>query len=215
MKRPEAVKKVGSIDDTRSVYIEDYALQYMKIYKDSDISEEAEIILYGSKKTDTGTETYIIYGACRQPKESGFFENYDAVGYLDLESWRHGEGYSSGIVMGNQNSGQPVGGYYVFYDADEDMKVCLSQCHEYDLRKNREYRDKGGAGETIDFPAELVALSDERRIEDISFYILIRMAVICILIIFCAIAVTTINNYDKLSDFVQTAVQTSEMMEEP
>lgn len=31
---------------------------------------------------------------------------------------------------------------------------------------------------------------------------------------FCAIAVTTVNKYDKINDFVQAAVHTGEMMEE-
>lgn len=39
--------------------------------------------------------------------------------------------------------------------------------------------------------------------DETSPYLWIRIAAIGILVIFCAIAVTTINEYDKMNDFVR------------
>ena len=63
--------------------------------------------------------------------------------------------------------------------------------------------------------AELVALSREEEGERVSLYLWIRIAVVGILIVFCAIAVTTVDGYDKISNFVQAAVRTGEMIDEP
>ena len=46
-------------------------------------------------------------------------------------------------------------------------------------------------------------------------FLWIRMAVLCIFIVFCAIAVTTVNGFDKLNDFIQTAVLAGELMDNP
>ncbi len=66
-------------------------------------------------------------------------------------------------------------------------------------------------------PAELVALcrADGDRERMRSPFLWIRMAVLCIFIVFCAIAVTTVNGFDKLNDFIQTAVLAGELMDNP
>lgn len=56
--------------------------------------------------------------------------------------------------------------------------------------------------------AELVALSSKWERDTDTPFIWIRIAAIGILAIFCAIAVITINEYDKIMDFVQTAAWT-------
>ena len=65
--------------------------------------------------------------------------------------------------------------------------------------------------------AELVTLSDdilmERTLEESPIYSLIRAVVIVIFIIFCAIAVTTVNNFEKMKEFTNTAVQMNESID--
>jgi hypothetical protein len=52
---------------------------------------------------------------------------------------------------------------------------------------------------------------DERQGK--SPFLWIRTVVICIFIVFCAIAVLTVNSFDKLNDFIQTAVLTEEIID--
>ena len=104
-------------------------------------------------------------------------------------------------------------GYYVFYDADEQMKDCLGQYYERQLLKKQDFSPKSLDLELKSSTAELVALSNtyERRRE--SPFLWIRMVVICIFVIFCAIAVMTVNSFDKLNDFIQTAVWMGEIID--
>ena len=210
MELPEIARKTGIIDNNRIVYIEDYVLQYLEILKQKEEVKEDKYLLYGKKLNVSEREVYVIYGVCRPEegkpayfKEAG--KDYELVGRLDMED-RESCGR---ILVGSQNGGQPVKGYYVFYDADDKMKDCLSRYYEESIKRSRYITGKEQE------KAELIALSSEERTEGASLYMWIRIAAIGILIIFCAIAVTTINGYDKISDFVQAVVQTNEMLEEP
>lgn len=53
--------------------------------------------------------------------------------------------------------------------------------------------------------ASKVGMAEEEKgqMDETSPYLWIRIAAIGILVIFCAIAVTTINEYDKMNDFVR------------
>ena len=83
------------------------------------------------------------------------------------------------------------------------------------------YHKNDKHGEEIIVPkkqAELVALSNEtymeRTLEESPIYSFIRAVVIVIFIIFCAIAVTTVNSFEKMQDFSNTAVQMNESMKQ-
>ncbi len=217
MELPEIVCKAGVVEDNRIVYIEDYALQYLKILKQEENVGEDKYILYGRKEQAAGKEIYIIYGAGRPDEEDelGFKDvrkGYERIGRLDMTSWKQEKEIVKGLVMGTGGNGQPVKGYYIFYDADEKMKDCLSKYYEGKINRSRYTAHRG---RLIGKQAELVALCSNEQTSGVSLYIWIRIVVIGILAVFCAIAVITINDYDKISDFVQAAVQTTEMIEEP
>lgn len=214
MELPEIASQTGTIDNDRIVYIEDYALQYLKMIRRMEAAEEDKFILYGKKEKSLGKETYIIYGICRQGEERRYCSEgtYDFIGYLDTKGWGAGEDFCRNILLGTENGGEPAGGYYIFYDADDKMKECLGQYYEESVNRSRYISQREQTGREL---AELVALSNKEQNNRIMLYIWIRIVVTGILIIFCAIAVVTLNDYGKMDDFVQTAIQTSEWMEEP
>lgn len=217
MGTPEIASKAGMIDDDIVIYIEDYALQYIKILKQEVNSKEDKFILYGKKERIPGKEVYIIYGAGRMEEEKelcfrGAGRSYERIGSLDMTLWEQEKDIFKGLQIGMANSKRPVRGYYVFYDADDKMKDCLSKYYEESINRSRYITQRGqGALEQ----AELVDFGSNKQTSGASLYIWIRITVIGILAILCAIAVTTINGYDKISDFVQAAVQTAEMIEKP
>lgn len=207
MKLPATVKQAGIIDDTKTVYIEDYALKYLEACKEKGLEAEEKIFLYGEKQSCPDREIYIIYGACGQA------EIHNPTGSRMKE-----ENMIGCINMRQLETEHPVSGYYIFYDADEGMKDCLLNCYQKEQKrkqKNRKQQNRNvEAADTAelpkkDFPAELVALSSKDKQEP-SPYIFIRAAVICILIIFCAIAVTTINGYGKMDHFIRAAAWAGE-----
>lgn len=212
MELPEAVGLIGAMEDDRIIYIEDYVLQYLKALGKEERMGEEKFALYGKRGKSSGKEVYIIYGICRQgdlqfyQKETG--KGYEWIGSLEAERWKSEEDFGRIILTGNGKDRRPINGYYIFYDADDKMKERLGEYYEESINRSR-YKQMTGK------KAELVALSREEEGERVSLYLWIRIAVVGILIVFCAIAVTTVDGYDKISNFVQAAVRTGEMIDEP
>ena len=227
MELPKAARVVGTMEDKRVVYLEDYVLQYLAVCRGEETQSGGEMILYGKKEIRKGTEIYIIYGIDRQEeniiekeRKSGFRSSdkgYRRLGYLHPET--------GAIILDDWKEGEALQGYYVFYDADETMKDCLGDYYGRQLRKDRhnsapglndydrstpgDLEEENASGQT----AELVALSSINKQKGGSPFLWIRIVVAGIFIIFCAIAVLTVNNYDKLCGFIQTAVFTQEIMD--
>ena len=211
MELPEAASLVGKIEENRIIYIEDYALQYLKALRKEGVVEGDKFALYGTRRDDEGKEVYIIYGICglgeQQYNQEKTDQGYEWIGELEAGRGRAGEEPGKIFLTGRKNSRHPVSGYYIFYDENDKMKARLGEYYEECVNRGR-YKEATGK------KAELVALSMKEQSEEISLYTWIRIAVTAILIIFCAIAVTTINEYDKMSNFAQAAVHTGEMIEE-
>lgn len=208
---PEAISLVGTMEEDRVIYIEDYALQYLKAVRKEGRAEEDKFLLYGNRGRNAGKEIYVIYGICSQEEWQHDWEeegkSHEWIGSLAVKGRNAEDEMGRMVLTGKENGGRALNGYYIFYDADNKMKERLGKYYEESVNRSR-YQQMTGK------KAELVALSSEEWTERTSSpYLWIRIAVTAILIIFCAIAVTTVNRYDKINDFVQTAVRTGEMIE--
>lgn len=202
MELPENVKRIGKIEHNRRIYIEDYVLSYLELLKEETEEENVQIILYGKSYKEVACHIFIIYGAGKEAwnEESGerkFFGKYEAVGCLDLEVWKSTAGMCEGILLGNREGGHPVQGYYIFYEDNSAMKQQL--CASYFVKASKQ--------EVLPELRALSRESEEVKASESFLFTLIRAAVICIFIIFCAIAVTTVNSFEKLKTFADTAVQ--------
>lgn len=223
MVRPKAVRVVGTIEKKRIVYIEDYVLQYLTVCEEEE-EKNTETILYGKKEVSGETAVYMIYGICRQTgqdrmdrerKGQTFHQKYSRLGYLHRDT--------GAIILDDWGAEETLKGYYIFYDAEEQMKECLSEYYERQLSIKKQdafsksfLKAGSDAGETArakGSTAELVALSNRNERQGKSPFLWIRAVVICIFIVFCAIAVMTVNSFDKLNDFIQTAVLTEEIID--
>lgn len=60
-----------------------------------------------------------------------------------------------------------------------------------------------------------MALSQTEVLPESPVYDIIRAVVICIFIIICAMAITTVNNFEKMEDFKEAAMEMNEALEEP
>lgn len=231
MELPEIARRIGTIDRTRIVYIEEYVLQYLRTYGCEDISKEEVISLYGRHERREGVNIYIIYAACRETQEhemrqettenKAVEEIYVKIGSLRHRCPTNVTKDKQEVLLEGEHHVGALKGYYVFYDSNEWMKDYLVQHYEKKLQQvqqpivQKECYTNIEAQTTQEELAELIALSHSSVGQAHRFYRWIRMAVVCILIIFCAIAVTTINEPNKMEDFVQTIRQTSEWAEQP
>ena len=229
---PKAVRAVGAMEKKRIVYLEDYVLQYLTVCAQEEEEQGTRTVLYGKKERDGDTDIYLIYGLYKQKEESasvkaqeGKEERQNHV--LPMEKKYRRLGYihpeTGGIMLDGWGPGQTVQGYYVFYDAEEKMKECLGEYYGRKSGKERTYApDSQSSQESVQdrgktmkasHASELVALSRAEEKKGGSPFLWVRIAVVGIFIIFCAIAVMTVNSFDKLYDFVQTAVMTEEIMD--
>ncbi len=210
MDLPEISRKIGTVHEDRLVYIEEYVLQYLELLKKWENQEE-RIYFYGKRERTSKAETYIIYGICGQDEEEAGNgkkgKAYELIGSLDIRQWKKGNDLCRGMLIGIAGEERTVDGYCIFYDADDKMKERLSRYYESSIYRARN-RDKKNPEQMDKRQAELVALSSKEGENTGSPFLWIRAAAIGILIIFCAIAVITVNEYDKMIDFVQTAAWT-------
>lgn len=211
MDLPRISREIGIVHEDRLVYIEEYVLQYLELVKGQGNQEEGKLYFYGKSERTSKAETYIIYGVCGQEEGEAWCgrgkKGYELAGSLDIGKWRKGGDFCQGILIGVMGEERAVDGYYIFYDADDRMKEYLSQFYERNMIRfqSGEQRKMEQANKK---QAELIALSSKGERNTASAFIWIRVAAIGILVIFCAIAVITINEYDKIMDFVQTAAWT-------
>lgn len=225
MELPDIAKRIGIIEKKRKVYIEDYVVSFLERFKTEEIKEEERIILYGKTQASLSEESYVIYGAAKiqnsKMEHKNIFQEFNEIGCLNLDIWQETGSMCEGILIGDGMGGQPITGYYIFYEEQPLMGEYLSVYYEEQIKPQIHYHKNDKHGEEIIVPkkqAELVALSNEtymeRTLEESPIYSFIRAVVIVIFIIFCAIAVTTVNSFEKMQDFSNTAVQMNESMKQ-
>lgn len=218
MDLPEIVKRMGKIEGERKIYMEDYVLAYLQNYKTNTTEADVRVTLYGKKENNASGEIYLIYGAAESGKD--FFREYDEIGCLNIELWKKSPSMCEGILLGDEIGGEQISGYYIFYDEAQAMKEYMGYCYEEDIHRKQHKRkalaeaESGKKQPVSKGQAELVALSSDTQGEEAPLYSYIRAAVIIIFIVFCAIAVTTVNSYGKMENFTQAAEQMHETLEQ-
>lgn len=206
MALPEIVRRVGVIDRTRIVYIEEYVLQYLQTYTCRKEWNNERIGLYGKYEKREEVSIYIIYAACPETDEyrqQMQDEPVEKIGYLyrkDSIAIYHGREEAGGT-----GSRGMLTGYYIFYDVNERMKDYLGQFYADELMPIAKKRERHMETE----PAELTAADCDTSGQAPLLYKWLRIAAVCIIIVICTIAVATINRYDRMEDFARIMMQTS------
>lgn len=202
MKMPEFVKRIGSVDERNRVYIEDYVYSYL-----NGLREETDLLplraaLFGHVVRKENACYYMIYGACCVVEELGygrneeqvrkeFFEDYELIGYVNISKGKQ-------AVPGKDK------GYFVFYESNEAMQNYLSFCYERKRKKGNKRKEAVTAGFSLDCWQK----GKMGQVGDTSGQIFM---LVCILVL--AMAVCSINNYEKMSGFVEMAGEAVRMLE--
>lgn len=212
MQLPDIVKQIGKADEKERVYIEDYVYTYLHGLKTGaeDLGRATtggqstfpmRVALFGHAFRKEGRKFYLIYGASSviEELENGrneeqvrkeYFEEYELIGYVNI--------YGGGQKMPGRKEG-----YYIFYEKNEPMQNYLLSCYGRKAKGNtprklplysmkmpaRRAAKTGGIGNTI------------RRF----FY------GGCIIVL--AVAVTAINDYQKMYGFMEATDKAIAFME--
>ncbi len=189
MQLPKTVRQIGDVGGNGRVYIEDYVYTYLNQLKMEKRNFPLRAALFGHVYHKEGKTFYLVYGAANVVDELSwgrneeqvrkeFFESYELIGYVN--------------IYGNkQELPGKKDGYYIFYDKNESMQNYLLFCYEQKKGK-RDRKER----ETTDMAGKSVSVS----IKD-----LIKRLIYGSCIIILTIAVTSINDYDKMCGFAEAA----------
>lgn len=199
-----SAKQVGMIDENKKIYIEDYVVSYLTDKKAEAIEAPVKAALYGRVEKEQDVERYIVYGAvCVKAEETQeelkelFFGRYELIGYVNIY----------GVGQDNHNVG-----YHIFFDDNEAMQDYLLYCNadnkrnilKHEVRKDKHNQQLLRAG--ILYKAQSMS-----RTKDILHKLkILLIGGFCII---GAVAVTTIDDYQKMKDFSATVVQALSMIE--
>lgn len=187
MRLPNIVKQVGNVRGETRVYIEDYVYTYLNRLKKERISLPLRVALYGYAFLRDEKQFYLIYGASNivEEMENGrsqeriqeiFFQEYDLIGFVN--------------IYDKKELPQTGDGCFVFYESNEAMQNYLISCYKR--------RDKSSAQEK--------GLTANRSGRSLLWVELLKKIGLCIMLLISAVAVTTIDSYEKLHDFILLVV---------
>lgn len=193
MRLPSIVKQVGIVRGETRVYIEDYVYAYLNRLKKERISLPVRVALYGHAFNDENKQFYLIYGASNivEEMENGrsqehirekFFREYSLIGFVN--------------IYDKKELPQAGDGCYVFYESNEAMQNYLISC--YKRRDKSSVREKG--------------ITTARTGRPFVWVELLKKIGLSVMILISAVAVTTINSYEKLHEFMLLVVHAIQRM---
>ena len=189
MKIPDIVRRIGCVDETNRVYIEDYVYSYLNGLQAKTDILPLRAALFGHVIQKENVCYYMIYGASSVVEEleygrneeqirKEFFEDYELIGYVN-------------ITKNKRPVPEPGKGYFVFYESNEAMQNYLTFCYE----REKKTKKKDGMNEDFMKPCQ------EKRRACAGEMIRQVVALACVIIL--AMAVCAVNDYDKMSGFVE------------
>ena len=196
MHLPSVVKQMGKVTGENRVYIEDYVYTYLNELKKEKNSLPVRVALYGHAFSRENIHYYLIYGASAivEEMEKGrdqeeirktFFEDYSLIGYVNI--------YEKQELPGTEE------GCYVFYEANEAMQNYLISCYK---RKDR-YKDN----DKTKFQSPNIKGKTDWKPIHIYIRELLEKAFLCLTVLLTAVAVSAIDNYSCMYDFVMMTVR--------
>lgn len=204
MKLPGIVKRIGTIEGECRVYVEDYVYTYLNELRLKKDIIPIRAALFGRVQQKENKCYYFVYGATCVVEEltygrnesqvrEEFFPEYELIGYVNI--------YGEKQILPDKSKG-----YFVFYESNEAMQNYLISCYQRENEKEQAKfaSDRGSSG------AQLRA-AGVGKVSTIGSVLKKILYSVCIMIL--TIAVITINDYDKMYGFMETAHRAVAMME--
>lgn len=196
MQLPTMVKQIGQVEGNERVYIEDYVYAYLNELKAEKKNLPLRAALFGHVHHRENQTFYLVYGAVsivdelaygrsEEQVRKEYFGEFELIGYVN--------------IYGNkQELPGKKDGYYIFYDKNEAMQNYLLFCYKQMKRKGRVRNETSCTREVVsDFT--------HTTSQTLSIREIIKRLIYGVSIIILSIAVTTINDYEKMYGFVEAA----------
>lgn len=199
MQLPAMVRQIGKINGDERVYLEDYVCTYLNELKREKEAFPLRVALFGHACRKENRKFYLIFGAAsvideledgrdEEQVRKEFFEEYELIGYVNI--------YGNKQKLPGQKEG-----YYIFYDKNEAMQNYLIFCYEKTRKHGNGTEDKGEKEGKEKTAEKMIHLHRKRSFFSIGDMIKRLIYGCCVIIL--AIAVSAINDYNKMYGFVE------------
>ena len=219
-KLPKNIRCVGQVGDDKKIFVEEYVVSFLQ----ETVREKAEpqmLVLYGDGYEQNGCRYYFLKGAASHEASGSIFGKKDelyfqTIGKKYFPGWKaigwyctKGNRACEEVLKILQNTCEQnfhdVKGYSVYFEKNPNME-------EYMLHHKRNKNDTVVTNKKRDEKKE--GGKSGRRLPPILAMQILNMISLCILIICCIIAVTTLNQYDKMKRLEETVNYLEVSMEE-
>ncbi len=175
MDLPKNITQIGEVGKNCKIYVEDYAVSYMKQLNKSAQDKDVTVALYGRRFEEDGIAYHFLYGACRltslqrevrhlsqaqlqeiERLRKKYFPELEFLGYRIL----NGE-MIEGIHLCEQGICRYIGGYAQFYEKNDAMLAYMLevrdaiQPEQVDCTKYEEVQKRQDARKTTGYVGEL------------------------------------------------------------
>ena len=208
-KIPRNICRIGQPDHDRKVMIEEYVLSFLQELMKKE-KEPQMIVFYGDGYEQDGIRYFYLKGAAahRAAGESlskmdeyyfrtigsQYFSQLKAIGWYYMDA----SGAETLTMLRNmkEQDFKGLGGYYIYFEKNECME-------EYMLQRQKNGNHAAKKGRRKEMMTGAPALL-RKAVPPILAVQILNMISLCILIICCIIAVTTLNQYDKMRQLEET-----------
>lgn len=216
-KLPKNMCCVGRVECNKKVFVEEYVVSFLKEVVKKE-SEPQMIVFYGDGFEKDGCKYFFLKGAAGHKASGEVFGKIDeiffqTVGKKYFSEWKgigwyrtRGRNECKDVLQILRNIHEQdfgdINGYYIYFEKNMAMEDYLLQCR------------KKNDTDVTSVKREKNVLHKKRKISPIIAMQILNMISLCILIICCIIAVTTLNQYDKMKHLERTVNYLEISMEE-
>lgn len=228
---PENICCIGKIDHHKKVFVEQYVAAFLL-----DMTDEEEgaqmVVLYGDGYEKDGCRYYFLKGAASHKANGEKFGKMDEFYFQNIGKkyfpackgigWYYREGKERKkdvldiLRSMREQDFEHLNGYYIYYEKNPEMEEYI--INQEALRKKDHFEKnnirKEQKGKNVGIEKQKCDRSKKNRTLPLKAIQILNMVSLCILIICCIIAVTTINQYDKMKHLEKTVNYLEMSMEE-
>ena len=237
MELPKNITQIGEVNQDCKIYVEDYAISYIKQLNGHALDKSLGVGMYGVRKEEAGITYLFFYGACKlnflqretrhlsqavlqeaEKARKKYFAEYEFLGYRML----NGE-MVEGFQVYEQGVCRYIAGYAQFYEKNDCMlQFMLAERQEevkpeefdqekYEVVKRRQEERRQKAGAASGYRENRRAMAERPAKPADTKLRQMKLTAAAVFALLCVAGLTTLNSGEKLGELQAAARQ---MMDE-
>ena len=237
MELPKNITQIGEVNQDCKIYVEDYAISYIKQLNGHALDKSLGVGMYGVRKEEAGITYLFFYGACKlnflqretrhlsqavlqeaEKARKKYFAEYEFLGYRML----NGE-MVEGFQVYEQGVCRYIAGYAQFYEKNDCMlQFMLAERQEevkpeefdqekYEVVKRRQEERRQKAGAAGGYRENRRAMAERPAKPADTKLRQMKLTAAAVFALLCVAGLTTLNSGEKLGELQAAARQ---MMDE-